>query len=79
MLRLATIALLTVASTCGFSSTASATPICEGVYTTGAVPISVGPVCVPYSSGTTCLTGNEGLSPTLVVHHLICVPSLLAP
>ena len=54
-----------------------AVPICEQVWTTGVLNDNVGPVCVPYANGVTCIAGQNGLDPKLMVHVKLCTPSIL--
>jgi hypothetical protein len=52
-------------------------PICVGAgYQSSVIGDgSIGPVCESYPDAVTCDTGTEGLSPTLVITHEVCVPA----
>jgi len=57
---------------------ASAAPLCEYVSadTVATNPVSVGPVCVPYSGAPECLSQSDSLDPWFAVSALVCVPAL---
>jgi hypothetical protein len=55
---------------------ASADPLCIGVQNVGSSgpPLATGPICIPYAGSTNCQVVDVGLSPTLIIRVLLCLP-----